>query len=98
KAELTETEAAQLATLETEVDALEAEVTALDAEIAKEEKAAKRSALFSSTRVPQFSVTTDEPNPETTNGFRNLSEFAVAVRNQVMGAGQDQRFLAAPSN
>lgn len=98
KETLTEAETAQLAVLETEVDALEAEVTALDADIAGEEKAAKRAALFSSTRVPQFHVTTDEPNPATTGGFRSLSEFAVSVRNQILGAGNDPRLTAAPSN
>jgi HK97 family phage major capsid protein len=99
KDELNETETAQLATLETEVDALETDVAALDKEIATEEKLARRATLFGSTaRVPQFSVTTDEPNPALTGGFRNLSEFAVAVRNQIVGGANDPRLNAAPSN
>lgn len=101
KDELTEAEATQLTALEAEVDALEQDVTALDKEIAQEEKSARRTALFSTTaRVPQFHITSDEPNPEVTGGFRNLAEFAIAVRNTtpVGGGVVDPRLTASPSN
>lgn len=98
KAELTEAETAQLATLETQVDAIEVEVTALDAEITAEEKKAKRATLFGSTGIPARSIIVDDLNPATTGGFHNLAEFAVTVRNAVTGGGMDPRLGAAPAN
>ena len=93
-------EKSQIAALDAEVAALEAEVTALDLEIAQEEKRARRASLFSSSalRSPALAITSDEPNPERTGGFRSLAEFAVSVRNQVTGTSTDQRLFAAPSN
>lgn len=101
KAELNDDEKARLDALEKEVDGLEAQVVALDAEIADEEKKARRSTLFgsaASTIVPARRITSDELNPELTGGFRNLNEFAIAVRNQCVGQGNDPRLFAAPSN
>lgn len=99
KAELTEAETAQLATLETQVDAIEAEVTALDAEIAAEEKKAKRATLFnSSTSNAALATVVNDLNPERTAGFHNLAEFAISVRNQITNTSNDPRLGAAPSN
>lgn len=98
KENATEAEKAQITALEAEVDTLEAEVKALDDEIAAEEKKARRASLFGSASVPQFQITTDEPNPQTTGGFRSLAEFAVAVRTAITGGGIDPRLGAAPSN
>lgn len=97
KAELTEAETAQLATLEAQVDTIEAEVVALDAEIVTEEKKAKRATLFGSTAGPALATVVNDLNPETTGGFRNLAEFAVTVRNAITGGGMDPRLGAAPS-
>lgn len=97
--ELTEAEQSQLSALEAEVDTLEAEVAALDKEIEAEERKARRSSLFApSDRPAAFSTRVDDQNPETTGGFRNLAEFAISVRNQVMGNGSDPRLNAAPTN
>lgn len=99
KENATEAETAQIDALDAEVSALEQEVTALDSEIAAEEKKAKRSTLFaSSAQVPAFSTTVNDLNPETTGGFRNLAEFALTVRNQIIGNGADPRLSAAPAN
>lgn len=98
KAELSEAETAQLATLEAQVDAIEAEVTALDAEIAAEEKKAKRATLFAGSSVPALSTVVNDLNPERTAGFHNLAEFAVTVRNAITGGGIDPRLGAAPTN
>lgn len=98
KAELTESETAQLATLEAQVDAIEAEVVALDAEIAAEEKKAKRATLFGSTAGAALATVVNDLNPERTAGFHNLAEFAVAVRNQITNTASDPRLGAAPAS
>src|SRR3569833_3786373 len=81
KAELTEAETAQLATLEAQVDALEQEVAAADAEIATEEKAARRATLFGSSALggPAFATIVNDTDPARTNGFKSMAEFAVSV-------------------
>lgn len=99
KETLTEAEAAQLATLEAEVDAIEREVAALDTEIATEERAVRRASLFSSTALggPALATVVNDLNPERTGGFRSLAEFAVSVRNALTGGMVDLRFQAAAS-
>ena len=93
KASRTEDEEARLASLGADIDALEAEVTELDRKIQAEEATARRGALFATGAAPASSLarTVNEPNPATTAGFRNLAEFAVAVRNAQVGMGFDQR-------
>ncbi|ODM77787.1 phage major capsid protein [Bradyrhizobium elkanii] len=97
KGELTEAEAAQLATLEGEVDALEAEVKGLDTEITAEEKAAKRASLFGSTALggPALATVVNDTDPARTAGFKSLAEFAVSVRNLQVNGVADPRFAAA---
>jgi HK97 family phage major capsid protein len=100
---LTEAEAAQLATLEAEVDTLEQEVAAIDAEITAEERVARRATLFSSTALGgspaaggfALSTVVNDTDPARTGGFRNLAEFAVSVRNLAVGGIADPRFAAA---
>lgn len=92
---------AKLALLSTELDALETEVSDLDAQIAAEEKAAVRGALFAvappagtaaaRAAFGQAARTANEPNPVTTNGFKALTEFALAVRSAQTGQGFDPR-------
>jgi HK97 family phage major capsid protein len=96
KAELSEAETAQLAMLETQVDALEQEVAASDAEIAVEEKAARRATLFGSSALggPAFATVVNDTDPARTNGFKSMAEFAVAVRNFQVSGIQDTRFAA----
>lgn len=52
--------------------------------------------------VPAGQSVTDEPNPETTGGFRDVGEFAVAVHSAVqanrMGGTVDTRLRAAPTS
>lgn len=98
KTTLTDAEQAQLTALEAEADAIEADVSALDQEIAAEEKRAHRAQLFGSTAIPARSIVVNEPNPETTNGFKSLAEFAVSVRNFQVSGMNDARLTAAASN
>lgn len=99
KADRSAEEDQKLVALDAELTALEAEVAELDAKITAEEASARRGALFATTAAPggerraAFSAgrTANELNPETTGGFRNLAEFAVAVRNAQGGLGMDQR-------
>jgi HK97 family phage major capsid protein len=106
KSDLTEAEAAQLATLEAEVDQLEKDVKDIDAEIAAEEKKARRASLFGSSALAGaaaaggFALATivNDLNPERTGGFHNLAEFAVSVRSALTGGGVDPRLGAAPTN
>lgn len=98
KTDLTADEQARITALDAEVTALEGEVEKLSAEIVAEERQVRRGALFGSSSVPALSgARSDEPNPETTGGFRNLSEFAVSVRNAYVNHTVDAR-LAAPAN
>src|SRR4051794_37980067 len=100
---LTETETAQLATLEAEVDDLEKQVVKLDGEIAAEEKLLRRSTLFGSSSLsptggPARSIIVNDLDPARTGGFANLAEFAVSVRNFQVNGVQDPRLGAAPTN
>lgn len=97
KATLTDAEQAELTKLEGEADVLENEVKDLDKEIAAEEKRAHRAQLFGTTAIPARSIIVNEPNPETTNGFKSLAEFAVSVRNLQVSGMNDARLTAAAS-
>lgn len=99
KAELSEAEKGQVAALEAEVDQLENEVREIDAEIAAEEKKARRASLFGSTMIggPALSTVVNDLNPERTNGYHNLAEFAVSVRNFQVNGVMDPRLGAAPT-
>ncbi|MDI2110469.1 MULTISPECIES: phage major capsid protein [Bradyrhizobium] len=101
KANLTEAETAQVAELETKVDAVEAEVAELDKQIAAEEKKLRRTALFGSSTAlggPALATVVNDINPERTGGFRSVAEFAVSVRTAMTGGGLDPRLGAAPTN
>ncbi|BBF93371.1 phage major capsid protein [Blastochloris tepida] len=95
---------ARIDALDTEVTALEKDVADLDAAIAREEQAARRATLFGvhlaggGNAAQNIRVSSSEPNPETTGGFRSLAEFAVAVRAAATGGGLDPRLAASPSN
>ncbi len=90
----TETEETELTTLGAEIDGLEAEVTTLDGQIEAQEAQSRRGALFGApTRAAGAAGRTSEPNPETTGGFRSMSEFATAVRGMV-GGNVDARLTA----
>lgn len=103
KADRSAEEDAKLEALDAELAALEAEVGDLDTKIAKEEAAARRGALFATPVVTGAAAATvafgaaartlNEPNPATTNGFKALTEFAVAVRNAQVGMATDPRLL-----
>jgi HK97 family phage major capsid protein len=97
KDDATAEEQARITALDAEVTQLEADVSAINADIEAEEKRIKRSTIFAPSAPAGSGARSDEPNPETTGGFRNLCEFAYAVRRSVTGGGVDTR-LAAPSN
>lgn len=92
-------DAVKLAALEGELTALEAQVETLSGDIAKEEAGIRRSSLFGSVatpRSPAFAYTAQEPRQDPTQGFRNLAEFAVAVRGAITGGSFDDRLMAGP--
>ena len=94
-------EETRLTALGTEIDALEAEVEQLAGQLAAEKNRARQAAAFgdasSAIVVSARSAgrTVNEPNPETTFGFRNLTEFATSVRRAIVGLGIDPRLNAA---
>ena len=99
KAERTEAEELKLAALDTELTGLEASIEELDTDIAAEEKKAQRAALFStSANIQRQSFgnagRTNDPNPDTTLGFKSLAHFANAVRD---GSADSIMQAAAPA-
>lgn len=89
---------AKLQALDADLAAAEKEVQELEAKIDAEERSARRAGLFGSASRPALATTSTEPDPARTAGFRNLSEFAVAVRNAVVNQDVDERLRATPSN
>ncbi len=103
KAELSAEETVRLEALDAEIEAIEAEVAALEADISAEETRARRSAAFGAstaiTSTQRVQVLRDAPNPERTNGFNSMAEFARAVRLASSNTGYDDRLnAAAPAN
>ncbi|SEE59859.1 phage major capsid protein, HK97 family [Rhizobiales bacterium GAS188] len=94
---LSDEESTQLEALGTEIDALEAEVEKLSAQIARAERSARAAGSFepgNDGRRQRVEIIRDQPNPETTAGFRSLPEFAVAVRQAYAGGSVDPRLMA----
>mgnify|MGYP006273897017 CR=1 FL=1 len=93
--ELTDAEEARWEQLDAEMRDLKAKIEA------KERAQERRRTLPAVDRVPHGQVTTDEPDPATTGGFRSLAEFASAVRAATPGGGNmpsfDRRLAALPS-
>lgn len=98
---LTADEEAKFTALEAEIKKVSADI---DAEEAKAERRRRLDAI--QTAAPQIPgvprVTSSEPDPSRTGGFRNLAEFAVAVRaaNPQSGLSVDPRLaglMAAPT-
>lgn len=81
-------------------DALEEKIVAKKAEIeAQETKERRLAAVKPLASVPAGQSVTDEPNPETTFGFRSLAEFAASVRSASRAGGMfDDRLRAAPAS
>lgn len=81
---------------------IEAELQTVGDKIVAEERKIERRRSLDAIRsvVPAGESVTDEPNPETTGGFKSMAEFAVAVRRaSVPGGGPvDTRLMAAPTN
>lgn len=97
KSDLSAEENARMQALEAECDKIEADLKAVDQDIEAEDRRARRASLFAPS--PAGNTTVNDPNPQTTGGFRSLSEFAVAVRGVVTGGGLDARLNAStPSN
>lgn len=70
---------------DTEFSAIEADIKDVEAKIKAEEKLIERRRLLggSSSLTPAGHNTVNDPNPETTAGFKDLGEFAVAVHGAV---------------
>lgn len=84
-----------------EWDAIEAEIAEVKAKIGRiEASEARRDTLGVTRRIAPGQYRTNEPNPETTQGFHDLGEFAHAVRRACnpSGAQIDARLMAAPTN
>ena len=100
KADRSDEDEARLTALESELEALETEVADLQAQSDREEKAKRRGALFATAAQPRVfgaaARTVNEPNPETTGGFKSISDFASAVVQTTLGH-HDARFAAAAS-
>lgn len=80
--------------------AIEAEVASISADIAKEERLAEaRRTMGGTTASAALSMGTNERDPERTAGFKDIAEFASAVRRASTNAGIDSRLSAqTPSN
>lgn len=81
-------------------DALLAEIEQLGADIEKANKIAEhRKSLNAVSSAAGTGFRTNEPDPTTTNGFKSLAEFAVAVREASTGGTVDGRLLSStPTN
>lgn len=81
-------------------NALTEQVAAVGKEIDSAQKLAEaRKAMAPTQSRAGIGFTTNEPNPDTTGGFKSLAEFAVAVRNAVTMADHDSRLSAStPTN
>lgn len=93
KANPTAEDQEKITALEAEVDKLQGEVAAIDQQIDTEEKRMAREKVFV-LRANHGSLLQNDP--EKTDGFRSVAEFALAVR-AAFGGRIDQRLLAAPS-
>ncbi len=79
-------------------DGIEADIEATQGEIARLEALAnRRRTMEAVTTSPALANTVDDPNPATTHGFKNLAEFATAVRDAKIGSSTDSRLFAAPT-
>lgn len=102
----TDDEEQKLKALNAELDLLETDLEAATAAVDAEERKIARERLFGGAAlVPARQITSSEPNPAGTGGFRNLAEFALAVRSATPGGGApriDERltamYQAAPTN
>lgn len=86
---------------QTEWDQIEADLKEVKADIDRLEALDSRREMLGTTRViPAGSYGTNEPNPATTGGFKDMGEFAHAVRRACnpSGAQIDARLMAAPTN
>lgn len=79
--------------------ALKSEIDDLQSQIARAEKLAEERRSMAAIPSAALATTVHDLNPVTTGGFRDLGEFAVAVRGAFGRTGIiDQRLLAAPTN
>ncbi len=96
---LTDDETASYELLEADIEAAQSEIKGIEA---NNERRRTMDAIQTST--PALSVMVNDPNPETTHGFKDIGEFSIAVRNASAPSGQvvDPRLLgrpgAAPTN
>ncbi|HYH36577.1 MAG TPA: phage major capsid protein, partial [Azospirillum sp.] len=86
---------AKLATLEQQVTELEAKVTEAASAVEAEERRLDRERAFgplttptTHTPSPAGAFGSDEPDPETTGGFKGMNEFAAAVLQATPGGGR----------
>lgn len=82
-------------------DAKKAEIEATQAEIAAVERLQEeRRSMGAVEGSPAGHNTVNDPNPATTGGFKDIAEFATAVRSATRAGGgfRDDRLMAAPTN
>ena len=86
---------ARVATLDAQLTAAETEIEELQAKVDAQETVKRRTELFmhneARTAYGEGARTVNEPDPARTHGFRNIVEFARAVRNAQIGMGMDER-------
>ncbi len=85
-----------LTAAQAEYDALTAQIGDVTAQIERAEKLAEARRAMAATS-PALSVAVNDPNPATTGGFKDVAEFAMAVRATTpqVGGGLDPRLMAA---
>jgi HK97 family phage major capsid protein len=82
-------------------DAKKAEIEATQAEIAATERLQEERRAMGAIETPAaLQNAVNDPNPATTGGFKDIAEFATAVRGATRAGGgyRDARLMAAPTN
>lgn len=86
---------------QTAYDDKKAEIEATKNEIAAVEKLQEERRAMGAIEAPAaVQNTVNDPNPATTNGFKDIAEFAATVRRATQAGGRhvDDRLMAAPTN
>lgn len=102
EAEASEEQAAKLKALEAECASLETQIAEASDELETEERRLARERAFaplqaSTALTPARFITSSEPDPAQTHGFRNMAEFGLAVFHACRPGGQlDERLITRP--
>lgn len=80
------------------LDGFKASIAQVREQIASAESLAELRRQMAPAGRPALSLAVNEPNPATTGGFKDVAEFASAVRAFAVNGDSDRRLLATPSN